>query len=107
MASTINANMPDFDARMKEAVVQRLRTFSEPLANEMKVLKVHYHAVRDDEHWVGQPGGLIGFINREGIELAVLGVRSTWNITDFLMGSTAERVCRDTACSILTVRSAQ
>lgn len=38
------------------------------------------------------------------IDLAVLGVRSTWNARDFLMGSTAERICRDAGCSILTVR---
>lgn len=103
----VDANMPDFDARMKEAVAARLREFCEPLAHEMNALKAHFHGVQHDEHWSGHGDGLVGFIHHQGVDLAVLGVRSSWNARDFLWGSTAERVCRDAACSILTVRPAK
>ncbi len=102
----VDANMPDFDAKMKEAVAARLREFCQPLAHEMNALKAHFHGVQHDEHWSGHGDGLVGFIHHQGVDLAVLGVRSSWNTRDFLWGSTAERVCRDAGCSILTVRPA-
>ncbi len=100
----ITANMPDFDAKLKQSVEQRLREFCEPLSHEMNALKAHYHGFLHDVRWDGYGSGMIGFIDRHGIDLAVLGVRSNWNARDFFMGSTAERVCRDARCSILTVR---
>jgi nucleotide-binding universal stress UspA family protein len=103
-SDVVAANMPAFNAKMKEAVETRLREFCAPLAHEMNALKAQFHGVQHNEHWEGQGGGLIGFIAQQGIDLAVLGVRSSWNVRDVLWGSTAERVCRDAACSILTVR---
>ncbi|XVJ59658.1 MAG: universal stress protein [Tepidisphaera sp.] len=103
-AGIITANMPDFDAKLKESVEQRLRDFCAPLAHEMNALRAHHHGFQHEEHWEGYGGGITGFIGRHSIDLAVLGVRSTWNARDFFMGSTAERVCRDAGCSILTVR---
>jgi len=100
----VEANMPDFNTKMKEAVAQRLREFCQPLAHEMNALKAHFHGIQHDEHWEGYGAGLVGFIGSQGIDLAVLGVRSTWSARDLLWGSTAERVCRDAGCSILTVR---
>ncbi|NUQ52990.1 MAG: universal stress protein [Phycisphaerales bacterium] len=100
----ITANMPDFDSKLRESVEQRLREFCEPLAHEMNALKANYHGFQHDEHWEGYGSGITGFIARHGVDLAVLGVRSTWNARDFFMGSTAERVCRDAGCSILTIR---
>lgn len=100
----VNANMPDFDAKMRQAVEQRVREFSRPLAHEMNALKARYHGFQHDERWEGYGSGIAGFIATHGVDLAVLGVRTTWNARDFLMGSTAERVCRDADCSILTVR---
>jgi nucleotide-binding universal stress UspA family protein len=97
-------NMPDFEARMRQAVERRMAEFAAPLARELQSLKARYHAVQHDEHWNGQADGIGKFISEQGIDLAVLGVRSTWNARDFFMGTTAQRVCRDAACSILTVR---
>lgn len=102
----ITANMPDFDSKLKQSVEQRLREFCEPLAHEMNALKARYHGFQHGEHWEGYGSGITGFIAHHGVDLAVLGVRSTWNARDFFMGSTAERVCRDARCSILTVRPA-
>jgi nucleotide-binding universal stress UspA family protein len=97
-------NMPDFEAQMARSVEQRLREFCSPLSTEMARLKVRFQAFQHDAHWKGYGEGIAGFVVRHGIELAVLGVRSTWNTRDFLMGTTAERVCRDAPCSLLTIR---
>lgn len=102
----VEANVPDVDTKIKEAVVQRLREFCQPLANEMAALKAHFHGFQHDEHWSGHGDGLVEFISSQRADLVVLGVRSSWNTRDFLWGSTAERVCRDAGCSILTVRPA-
>jgi len=100
----VTANMPDLGGRMKHAVENRLRAFCEPLAHEMSTLRTHYHGFEHAERWEGFGIGISGFVARNAVDLAMLGVRSTWNARDFFMGSTAERVCRDAACSILTVR---
>jgi nucleotide-binding universal stress UspA family protein len=103
-SDVVAANMPDFDAKLAQSVEQRLREFCKPLAHEMAALRAEYHGFQHDELWDGHGSGITGFIASRGIDLAVLGVRSTWNARDFFMGSTAERVCRDAGCSILTVR---
>lgn len=100
----VTKNMPFFVNHFREAVVERVRAFTRPLDHELNALKPSYHAVQHDETWAGHGEGLVRFFNAEGIDLAVLGVRSKWNIRDVLMGSTAERVVRDAACCVLTVR---
>ena len=101
---SVRVNMPDFDAKMQAAVEARLREFAAPLAHELGALRAHYHAVQQTSQREGHGKGLISFITQHGIDLAVLGVRSRWNVRDFLLGSTAERICRDADCSILTIR---
>lgn len=96
--------MPDFDAKLRQSVEPRLKEFCETLAHEMNALKARYHGFQHGERWEGLGSGITGFLAHHGVDLAVLGVRSTWNARDFFMGSTAERVCRDAGCSVLTVR---
>lgn len=97
-------NMPDFEAQLRRGVESRLRSFCEPLEHEINALKGTFHGIKHDENWAGNGEGLIRFFRSKGADLAVLGVRSNWNVRDFLMGSTAERVVRDASCCVLTVR---
>lgn len=103
MSGVVEANMPDFAEKMQTAVEQRLREFAQPLAHELAALKAQYHGFQHDAKWEGYGRGLVGFVARYRVDLAVLGVRSRWNVRDALMGSTAERVFRDAGCSILAV----
>lgn len=103
-ADLVEKLMPDFDDRMAQSVVERLREFCKPMERELNALKVQLHGLQHNEHWEGQGAGIVEFAHDHGIDLAVLGVRSGWSVRDFFMGSTAERVCRDAKCSILTVR---
>jgi nucleotide-binding universal stress UspA family protein len=52
----------------------------------------------------GHGRGITEFVQQIGGDLAVLGTRGRTNLRDLLIGSTAERVLRDAACSILAVR---
>jgi nucleotide-binding universal stress UspA family protein len=100
----VSENMPDFRAKYREAVEDRLRTFCEPVAREAVALKAVYRAIEHTRGWEGYAWGLEKYIHDEQVELAVLGTRSRWNPRDFLMGSTAERVVRDARCSIVAIK---
>lgn len=53
------------------------------------------------------PGwGIVEAATRVGADLVVLGTRGRTNLRDILLGSTAERVLRDSRCSILAVKPA-
>ncbi|MGE3108966.1 MAG: universal stress protein [Vicinamibacterales bacterium] len=99
-------NMPEFRAKYREAVEERLRLFCEPVAHEVSALKAVFRAIEHNRGWEGYAWGLVRFIHDENVDLAVLGTRSTWNPRDFLMGSTAERVVRDARCSIVALKGA-
>lgn len=49
----ITANMPVFEATLRQSVEQRLREFCEPLDHEMNAVKARYCGLRHDEHWEG------------------------------------------------------
>lgn len=95
-------DLPSFREALREAAGKQLRGFCEPFAHEIAALRGEYHAVESTSH--GE--GIIAFVQRHGCDLAVLGTRATWNLHDFLWGSTAERVVRECPSSILTVKPA-
>lgn len=97
-------NMPGFRAKYREAVEERLRSFCEPVAHEVRALKASFRGIEHNRGWEGYAWGLVRFIHDEEVDLAVLGTRSSWNPRDFLMGSTAERVVRDARCSIVALK---
>lgn len=103
-AGAVADNMPDFRAKYREAVEERLRRFCEPVAHEVGALKAVFRAIEHNRGWEGYAWGLVRFIHDEEVDLAVLGTRSNWNARDFLMGSTAERVVRDARCSIVALK---
>lgn len=102
----VKQNMPDFSAQYQQGVDARLREFCAPLAHELGALKAQYHAVGHARTWGGGGlgRGLTQFIRTHGVDLTVLGTRSNWNVRDFILGSTAERVVRDARCAILAVK---
>ena len=87
-----------------DQVEERLRSFCEPVAQEVRALKASFRGIEHNRGWEGYAWGLVRFIHDEEVDLAVLGTRSSWNPRDFLMGSTAERVVRDARCSIVALK---
>lgn len=100
----VPGNMPDFRAKYREAVEERLRSFCDPVSHEVGALKAVFRGIEHNRGWEGYAWGLVRFIQDEEVDLAVLGTRSSWNPRDFLMGSTAERVVRDARCSIVAIK---
>lgn len=100
-------NMPEFRAKYREAVEERLRSFCEPVAREVGALRAVYRGIEHNRGWEGYAWGLVRFIHDEEVDLAILGTRGNWNPRDFLMGSTAERVVRDARCSIIALKGAR
>lgn len=96
------ADLPSFREAQHRAVAAHVRSFCEPLAHEIGALKGQFHALSAKTH--GE--GIIAFVQRHGCDLAVLGTRASWNVRDFLWGSTAERVVRECPSSVLTVKPA-
>jgi nucleotide-binding universal stress UspA family protein len=100
MPDDVRRNMPDFADRYRQAVEAKLRKFCEPLKHELDAIKPVFHGLQSSN----QAEGIIAFIERHGCDLAVLGTRGRWNMRDFFWGSTAERVVREAACSVLAVK---
>jgi nucleotide-binding universal stress UspA family protein len=96
----ITRNMPDFADRYRHAIEERLRTFCEPLKHELDAIKPEFHGLQSAKH----ADGIMAFMERRGCDLAVLGTRAQWTMRDYLWGSTAERVVREAACSVLTIK---
>ncbi len=100
----MTANMPGFEARMREAVEARLREFCKPLDHETSALKATFHAIQLSQPWASVGSGIVSAIAEYKVDLVILGTRASWNVRDFLMGSTAERVIRDAKCSLLAIK---
>lgn len=96
----VSADLPTFRRTHQRAVEDHLRRFCEPMTHEIGALRAEYHAMLSSSH--GE--GIIAFVQRHGCDLSVLGTRATWNLRDFLWGSTAERVVRECPSSVLTVK---
>ncbi len=95
-----SVDMPSFREALQRSVDERLRKFCEPHQHELGALRARLHARLAPTH----AEGIIAFVQTSGCDLAVLGTRASWNVRDFLWGSTAERVARECPSSVLTVK---
>ncbi len=91
---------PDYQKQYRDALRRRLETFCEPFLPALTGVELRIHVF---DH-VGYGLGIGEFVTQIGADLAVLGTHGRTHLSDFLLGSTAERVARDAACSILVVR---
>ena len=91
---------PDYQKQYRDGLGGRLAAFCEPFRRELAKLETRC-AVFD---FPGHGGGITEFVKQVDGDLVVLGTRGRTNLRDLLLGSTAERVVRDTPCSILTVK---
>lgn len=91
---------PAFQQQYTEALQQQLKMFCQPFQEEVKYLSPQIHLMDYPSHG----GGIVKFALENSVDLVVLGTRGRTNLRDLIMGSTAERVVRDTPCSILTVK---
>jgi nucleotide-binding universal stress UspA family protein len=98
-APTLEAS-PDRRKQYRDGLRRRLEAFAEPLRAEMARLRTTYELF----DFPGHGRGIGQFASDVRADLLVLGTRGRTNLRDVLLGSTAERVLRDTTCSILAVK---
>jgi nucleotide-binding universal stress UspA family protein len=89
---------PDYQRQLKAALGSRLESFVQARNKTAKV-PVTCSLVEHTSH--GQ--GLVDYAQQHAIDLVVLGTLGRTNLRYALLGSTAERVVRDTPCSVLAV----
>lgn len=83
----------------KDALLARLKAFCETEPHEARFVQPTYALIDVDAHGHG-----IGAYARSlGADLVVLGKRGHTNLRDLFLGSTAERILREAACSALVV----
>ncbi len=93
-------NSPEFQAGFRADIVSKLRDFCEPMKADLAGIP---HTFKLEEHH-SAGRGIIEYAINNPVDLIVLGTHGRSNIRDVLLGSTAERLLRQTPCSMLTVR---
>lgn len=101
-AAKVGADLPALRQAQRASAFSRLEEFCRSLVHDLRALHAEYTVEQSSSH----AEGIIAFAQRTGADLVVLGTRASWNLRDFLWGSTAERVVRECPCSILTVKPA-
>jgi universal stress protein E len=88
----------------REAYVQRLakrlEEFCRPAEREMQWVKPRFHLPENSSHGMG----IIELAKSVQADLVVLGTRGRTSMRELLLGTTAARVVRAAACSILAVK---
>lgn len=93
---------PHFQAQYRAGLERRLAAFVAELGRESEYLKPTLALVDVQEH----RSGIAAYAAKVSADLIVLGTRGRTNLRDVLLGSTAEKVLRDSRCSVLTLKPA-
>ncbi len=99
MAPTRQAS-PDYQGQYKRHLDDRMHGYLEPFSAETSQLTVECHLIESDD----AAGAIVDFKADVGADLVVLGARGRTGLKALLLGTTAERVIRESACSVLTVK---
>lgn len=92
---------PAFQRQYMQRLQRLLDAFVEPFASELEgitcLARLHEHP--------SHGCGIIEYAETRGADLIVVGTLGATNVRSMLLGSTAERVLRETMCSVLTIRA--
>ena len=91
----------DFQKQYTDGLMNQLQRLTESINGATRELTIGFHLVDYGSHGAG----IVKFARENNIDLVVLGTRGRTNLRDLIMGSTAERVLRETPCSILAVKA--
>ena len=93
-------NSPEFQAGYRALIVSKLRELCEPLKPDLAGVA---HTFKIDEHH-SSGRGIVEYAQTNDVDLIVLGTYGRSGLRQMVLGSTAERLLRQTPCSMLTVR---
>lgn len=91
---------PHFQKQYRDGLERRLVEFCRPAIDAAGASRVH-HELFDHQ---GHRSGIVEQAARTNADLIVVGTRGRSNIRDLLLGSSAEKVLRDTECSVLAIK---
>lgn len=91
---------PHFQKQYRDGLERRLHAFAGLLGRDLS--KVNAKVVVYE--YSGHRSAIVEYAREAGADLIVLGTRGRTNLRDVLLGSTAEKVLRESACSVLAVR---
>ncbi len=93
---------PDFMEQYRESLEARLEQFFKPFQSQASGLKVEYRLAESSS----AAGGVNDFIARYGADLVVVGTRGRTGLAVLLLGTTAERVIRESTVAVLAIKPA-
>jgi nucleotide-binding universal stress UspA family protein len=91
---------PEFMRSFKGALDRLLGTFTEPVGGVVKPERLHRHLVDAPRHGAA----LVEFAKNRHADLLVVGAGGRRGLEDLILGTTAERVCREAPMSVLVAR---
>ncbi len=83
-----------------DALTDRIKLALEPFENEMHALKVETNIVENAR----ESDGIIKFAGDTSADLVVVGTRGRTGMRAILLGTVAERIVRESPCSVLAVK---
>ncbi len=92
---------PDFRKQFSDGLSRRLRAFCREVIGAAQAGVTEYHLLEGRGHGAV----MVRCAHELRADLVVVGTRGRTNLRDLLLGSTAERVLRDSPCGILTIDS--
>lgn len=93
---------PAFKESYQKAIAARLAAFCKPLEHELRACKAEMIAVDAATHRRGIPD----LARSVAADLVVIGTHGHSALHDMLLGTTAEKILRDSPCSVWVVRNA-
>jgi len=95
------ADDPGAQAKYRDLLRANLEAFCRPERPEMQWTHPRFELVEASSHG----SGIAEYLRTSGADLVMLGTRGKTNLRDVFLGSTAERVVRDSPCSVLAIRA--
>lgn len=84
----------------RDAIERRLAEFVRPVTTRDPALRVRTFCLDD----AGHRSGIVEHAQRFAADLIVLGTRGRSNLRDMFLGTTAEKVLKQSSCSVLAVK---
>lgn len=96
-------NSPEFQAGYRALMTSKLREFFEPLKAQLEGLTCQFKL--EEHRSAGR--GIIEYAVKNDVDIIVLGTHGRNGLKEVLLGSTAERLLKQTPCSMMTIRQSQ
>ncbi len=99
-ANYIPRPSPEDEQRHSDSLSERMQVALQPFESEMRALQVETHVVENAR----ESDGIVQFVGDSAADLVVVGTRGLTGVRAILLGTVAERIVRESPCSVLAVK---